>query len=55
MTGLLWWMKKKPPSCCMTSGNRYVTLMGFMDVALFFLKKWISPEGSLICVLPREG
>lgn len=31
MTGVSWWMKTKPPSCCMTSGNRYVTLMVMRD------------------------
>lgn len=35
MTGVSWWMKKKPLSCCTTSGNRYVALMGLMDVAIF--------------------
>lgn len=57
MTGVSWWMKKKPPSCCTTSGNRYVTLTGFMDVALFKKKKKNGPALSdfLVCVLSREG
>lgn len=35
MTDVSWWMRKKRPLSCTTSGNRYATPMGFMDVASF--------------------